>query len=162
SNGLLRADPIKLSREKGTADATIELSLDKPKEATVSVKSSAWPVALPSSSLLLAVDCAAPRLDVDFTAKPSAGGPIKARALVADARFVPDKPPTEHDEPWNVIQAAGGEVGVWARLSREVDRRTQSHLTISFNHLDLDQLVHAASPEAEPMPGKLTGTFMLF
>jgi len=89
-------------------------------------------------------------------------GDARFSVFIGDERFVMDKLPSEHDEPWNVINMAGGQVSVWARVSQQVDRRTQSHFTISFKDLDLDSLVHAAAPDAHTMPGLLNGSFTLF
>ena len=68
-------------------------------------------------------------------------GDARFSVFIGDERFVMDKLPSEHDEPWNVINMAGGQVSVWARVSQQVDRRTQSHFTISFKDRKLVEIL---------------------
>lgn len=68
------------------------------------------------------------------------------------------------------IELAGGLVRIWGRLTQldpgeELNTTAAtrplllSQLQVSFGRLDLDQLVHAFKPDAEPMVGKLSGSF---
>lgn len=68
------------------------------------------------------------------------------------------------------MELAGGLLRIWGRLSTltpgdEIEaapgRKTLllSQLQVAFERLDLDQILHAFAPEADPMNGKLTGGF---
>ena len=60
------------------------------------------------------------------------------------------------------IAAADGTTKVFARLTRRrQDGSLSALVTADFERLNLDQIVHAAAPEAEPMPGRLTGRVTL-
>ena len=68
------------------------------------------------------------------------------------------------------LALAGGLVRVWGRLTRlepgeelNVTAASRplflSQMQVSFGRLDLDQIVHAFKPDADPMVGKLSGSF---
>jgi hypothetical protein len=93
-------------------------------------------------------------------------GPMRISAFTNLDRFV------VQDSPENptTLELAGGLVRVWGRLSLlkpgdELDATatTQplvlSQMQVSFGRLDLDQIVHAFTPDADPMPGRLSGSF---
>jgi hypothetical protein len=60
---------------------------------------------------------------------------------------------------WNDIRVADGRIRIWGRRGRHVSAdAVQTHVIADFTRLDIDQLVHAVKPEADPMPGRLSGT----
>jgi hypothetical protein len=62
----------------------------------------------------------------------------------------------------NDIRIAGGRVRVWARRGRHpAADAVQTHLILNFKDLDVDQLVHAVKPDAEPMPSRISGSVTL-
>ena len=60
---------------------------------------------------------------------------------------------------WNDIRVADGRIRLWGRRGRHgADDVVQTHVIADFFRLDINQLVHAVKPEAEPMPGRLSGS----
>lgn len=77
-------------------------------------------------------------------------------------------------ETASTIEVAGGVVSVWGRITQhdpiklpamtDANRRRTSDtmlLSVDFRNLDLNQLVQAADPTADPMIGRLAGRFRL-
>ncbi len=60
------------------------------------------------------------------------------------------------------LAAADGTATFFARLTRrQQDGSLSALVTADFERLSLDQIVHAAAPGADPMPGRLTGRLSL-
>jgi hypothetical protein len=60
------------------------------------------------------------------------------------------------------LVAADGTAKVFARLTRRPrDGSLSALVTAEFERLSLDQIVHAAAPDADAMPGRLTGRLAL-
>ncbi len=63
---------------------------------------------------------------------------------------------------WNDIRVADGRIRVWGRRGRHAAGNvTQTHVIADFQRLDINQLVHAVKPEADPMPGRLSGSITI-
>jgi hypothetical protein len=94
-------------------------------------------------------------------------GPIQLSAFTNFDRIVID------DSPQNptTIELAGGLVRLWGRFTRlepgdelrgaATRPLMLSQVQLSLGRLDVDQIVHAIKPDADKMPGKLSGTINL-
>jgi hypothetical protein len=56
-----------------------------------------------------------------------------------------------------VVHTAGGEVRLFARVTRHPGDLLFSNLILDFDNLNIDKLVHAVKYKAQPYPGKLSG-----
>ncbi len=66
------------------------------------------------------------------------------------------------DDP-SLIRFADGIVRMWGRFGRHRGVNAPSgQITLDLDRLNVDHLVHVADPEAEPMPGRLSGTLNLY
>jgi hypothetical protein len=59
------------------------------------------------------------------------------------------------------LRVADGEVTGFARVSRHIAGIISAQLQLSFENLNLDQIVHALEPSADAMPGRLGGSVTL-
>jgi len=59
------------------------------------------------------------------------------------------------------LRVADGEVRGFGRISRHNQGVVTSQLQLSFDNLNLDQIVHALEPRADSMPGRLSGIITL-
>jgi hypothetical protein len=92
-------------------------------------------------------------------------GPIQLSAFTNFDRLVIDDSPPNNP---TTIALADGLVRLWGRLTllepgQELSPAATmplllSQLQVTFKRLDVDQLVHAFRPDAEKMPGKLSGS----
>jgi hypothetical protein len=74
---------------------------------------------------------------------------------LGNQRFVFAADPDMESTVW----LADGTIYPWLRVSRHTGAGYFALLNGRFDQINLDQIVHAASPRAEPMPGRLAGTF---
>ncbi|MGB7159931.1 MAG: hypothetical protein WBD40_17830, partial [Tepidisphaeraceae bacterium] len=66
------------------------------------------------------------------------------------------------DQP-TLIRFADGIVRIWARFGRHRGITTPAgQITLDLDRLDVNQLVHIAAADAEPMPGRISGTLNLY
>jgi hypothetical protein len=92
-------------------------------------------------------------------------GPIQLSAFTNFDRLVIDDSPPQNP---TTIDFAGGLIRLWGRLTllepgEELSPASTkplllSQLQLTMKELDVDQIVHAFSPKADKMPGKLSGT----
>jgi hypothetical protein len=68
-----------------------------------------------------------------------------------------------HQRPlgWNDLQVADGRVHLWGRRGRHAGDEVSTHIIVDFARLEVDQLVHAFKPDAEPMPARVNGSLTL-
>jgi hypothetical protein len=62
---------------------------------------------------------------------------------------------------WNDLRVADGRIRLWGRRGTHPGGAIQTHVIVDFSRLDLDQIVHAAKPEADPMPARLAGSITI-
>jgi hypothetical protein len=94
-------------------------------------------------------------------------GNIELNAFTDFERFVLE----DNEERPSKIEVADGAIRLWGRLSRHdfsddvggVERRPalSTLVQVRFNRLNLDQIVQAANPGSDPMPGRLAGQLTL-
>ena len=61
----------------------------------------------------------------------------------------------------STLQAAGGQIRLWARSTPHAEGVRSSQIQIDFNDLNLDELNKAFAVNPAPMPGRLAGKFVL-
>jgi hypothetical protein len=93
---------------------------------------------------------------------PSENLATLAREKELDARQ-PSLPASERPLTWNDFRIAGGRLKLWARRGRPGGSQgeIQTHFTGTFTRLDFDQLIHVFKPQADAMPGKISGNFVI-
>lgn len=63
---------------------------------------------------------------------------------------------------WNELRLADGRIRLWGRRSRHgAADDVQTHVSAEFSGLDINQLVHAVKPDAEPMLGRIAGSLTI-
>ena len=70
-------------------------------------------------------------------------------------------PPTSRPLAWNDIRIADGRIKLWARRGQHLGGDVTTHFIVNFEHLDVNEIVHAIKPDADPMPSRLSGEIIM-
>lgn len=104
-------------------------------------------------------------LQVGFKLNSSNGavGTVPLRSLDLTAYLKLDQPIEKLHlvTPNAKLQVADGEADLFARLTLRNDDTLAAMISGSFERLNLDQIVHAVVPDADPMLGRLSGNLMI-
>ncbi|HEV2292713.1 MAG TPA: hypothetical protein VGR35_02595 [Tepidisphaeraceae bacterium] len=83
------------------------------------------------------------------------------RIVLGDRAYDPER--GDGQEGPSFIRFGDGIVRIWGRLTRHRGvRQPAGQITLDLDRLSVDQLVHVGAPDADPMPGRLSGTLNLY
>ncbi len=97
------------------------------------------------------------QLDVNLQLQDGEYRGMKIGNAAATVFFDSDRIVTEGSQ----FEFANGTLTLFARATRRPGEAITTLASIRFASLDLDQIVHAVTPDADPMPGRATGDFTL-